>query len=211
MSQLLRREIPLWTGTIIIILMYLEYYINFDPIKTINAVIQEWTVILVTIATGVGIITLVMFTYNKYQRRAPYWYLDVWSIFLIFLVAGLGLIGTLGSHPYFLWVNKFVYTPINSAIYGMIMFDIIAAFYRSFRSRTLEAGVLLLSALIIMMGNAPITGGLWPGFLPISTWVNNIPNNAGATALFIVGGIGLTIFSIRIMLQKERTSVGVLN
>ncbi len=50
-----------------------------------------------------------------------------------------------------------ILTPLGSTMYAMLAFWIASAAYRFFNVRSAEATVLLISAALVMLGNAPIS------------------------------------------------------
>jgi hypothetical protein len=138
-----------------------------------------------------------------------YWYLDIWTIVVMFLIAIPGLIGVYGTNPAFQWAVTTVYQPLDATVYSMIMFDATLAFYRTFRAKTIDGAILLICAVTTMLRNAPVTGVLLPAWIPIGDWLNNILVVAGSRAFLMVAAIGLVGFAIRTILWQERATVGV--
>lgn len=211
MSKLLRREVPIWTGTLIVVIMFIDFYLDINSIHTLAVLIKDFSIIITVMAAGVGILNTFVRTYNKVNKREKYWYLDIWMILLMVIMAATGLIGGIGTSNQFKWLMNTMYTPLTGAIFGMVFLDICSAFYRGFRARTKEATVLFISAVIVMLYSAPLTGGIFPEFLNIGKWVIDVPNNAGGVAIYIISGLGLLAFAIRLLLQKETPSLGVVD
>lgn len=64
--------------------------------------------------------------------------------------------------------------PVGVAVFSMITFYMISAAYRSFRVRSVDAALLMVSACIVMIGQMPI--GTWLGsFLPDSLGFLRLP------------------------------------
>jgi len=212
MSTILRRQVPLAIASIIILIVFLEYYIAYAPLKTLSSAIQQWAIICATLAVGVGVINAALIKIDKIKKKQPYWYFDAWMliVFVIFVVTGF-MGKTYGEHPIFQWMMQYVYLPVDSTIFALVAFDIVAAFYRSFRVRTGSSIILLVSALIIMLWNMPMVGGLWPGFMPLGSWVLDVPAAGVGRGITIITAIGLVGFSIRELFMKERTVVGVVD
>ena len=214
MSEMLRREIPMGVVGFVIALMFFDYYIRTDITRGLADLVRNWAVIVTATAAGVGVLNAVLRSGDRIRKKQPYWYIEIWTLVVMVIVAVSGLIvttGGFGTHPVFNWVMTNMYRPIDSSVYGMIIFDIAIAFYRTFRARTVDATILLVSAFIVMVRNAPITGGLMPWFIPIGDWVNNIPTGGASRAFIMVASIGLIGFAIRSMLGHESTTVGVVD
>jgi hypothetical protein len=144
------------------------------------------------------------------------------TVFFVFLVA-MGLFtflgkseaaaGTFWRHGYDLLFEAVV-RPLGTAVFSMITFYMISAAYRSFRIRSVEAALLMLSACIVMVGQMPI--GAWFGaLLPDSLVCLQLPWLAdklltvvnacayrGVLIGLVVGGISI---SLRIWLGLDNT------
>jgi hypothetical protein len=211
MSNLLRREVPIVVASLSIGFLFFDYYIQNPYTTQIVDLLREWAVILAAFAAGVGVLNVLLRSVNSISRRAEYWYLDTWMIVIMVIVVVFGLINPFGLHPNFNWIISNIYVNIDASIYAMVMFDIISAFYRTFRVRNIDSTILFIMAFITMVKNAPITGGLFPGLIPYADWFFNIPTGAGARAFLIVSAIGLLSFAVRTALAKEKPTLGVLD
>jgi len=100
-------------------------------------------------------------------------------------------------------------SPLGAAMFAMLAFYIASASYRAFRMRSLEATILLISAVLVMLGRAPIGELMWNQFPTIATWLLNIPNTAGQKAIMIGSAIGAFATSLRILLGIERGHLGM--
>ena len=208
MSNLLKREVPLGIGSLIIAILFVDYYTSIDFLHMISLNLADWAVILSALAAGIGIINILKRTAGQIQERATYWYLDIWTLLLMAVVAISGVIGAYGTHPIYTWIMSYIYIPIDAAVFAMVSFDIIAAFYRTFRLRTLESSVLVVVGIFILMMNTPFLGTI-PGATVIGNWVKNVPMLGSARALTTVTAIGYVGIAIRTLLWKERPSLGV--
>ncbi len=106
--------------------------------------------------------------------------------------------------------------PLTSTVFSLLAFFIVSAAYRAFRIRTVEAGLLMLAALIVMLANVPV--GIWltswlptEGFLKwlrfenAALWLTvqiNTPAMRGILFGVWVGALGA---ALRIWLSLERT------
>jgi hypothetical protein len=210
MSEMLRREIPLGLATIIIAILLFDHYVFIEFTRGISAILQDWAVVVVATGAGIGVINIVMRGIGNIQKREAYWYLEIWQIVIMIIVAVTGFIGVYGTHPTYEWIMKNMYLPIDSSIYAMVMFDITSSFYRTFRVRSRDAAVLFVCAIFTMLYNAPITGGIAPTLLIPGKWLLDIPITAAARGFKIVTALGIVGFTIRTMLWHEKPTIGVV-
>lgn len=209
MSELLRREIPLGLSTFIVAFIFFDYYIFTEVTRSFASIIKDWAIIVTATAAGVGVMNILIRTYHKIVKREQYWLFDIWMVIMTVIVGVTGLIGVYGTNSTYEWIIMNMYLPIDGTIYSMVFFDIISAYYRTFRIRSHDSVILFVCAFLIMLKNAPITGGLIPSYLPIADWVLNVLSTAGARSFTIVASIGIIAFTIRTMLWQERGSIGV--
>ena len=71
----------------------------------------------------------------------------------------------------FVWMFNNVQVPADATMFSILAFFIASAAYRTFRARTPEAAILLVSAIIVMIGRVPIGASHLPGIYP-----RNLPN-----------------------------------
>jgi hypothetical protein len=212
MLEILRREVPMGLATFVIAFMFFDYY--FVPIggsRALSTLLLDWAVIITATVSGVGVLNVIIRTVHTTKKRVPYWYLDIWVLIVMVIVAGTGLIGPYATHTVFLWLMKNISSPLEASVYAMTCFEMVTAFYRSFRVRSVDAGILLVSAFVMMLRNAPITGSLMPSLLPLGNWLLDVPTNAASRAFLIIASIGLVGFAVRTLLWHEKPSVGVVD
>ena len=61
----------------------------------------------------------------------------------------------------------------------MLGFYVCSAAYRTFKAKNMEATVLLISAVLLMLGQAPIGDAIWGKMSTLSQWILDVPNSAG--------------------------------
>jgi hypothetical protein len=127
------------------------------------------------------------------------------------------------EHPY--TINKDIFdilfsgalTTLDATMFSIIAFYIVSAAYRAFRVRSTEATILLLTAVLVMMGQIavgqfithklPETGAL--SFLRFEVsrqWILDIANTAAVRAIGFGLGIGGLAVALRLWLGLERGS-----
>jgi ABC-type enterobactin transport system permease subunit len=77
-----------------------------------------------------------------------------------------------------------------------------------FKARSKEAALLLISAVLVMWGRAPISAVISEGFAAIADWMMAVPNTAGMRGIVIGIGIGVISIGIRTLLGIERGHLG---
>jgi uncharacterized membrane protein len=114
---------------------------------------------------------------------------------------------------------------MDAAMFSIIAFFILSAAYRAFRIRSIEATVLLATALIVMLGLMGAVGYLWNGSVDnmthndpasflnnfkiseIAKWIQDTLQTAGIRALDFGIGLGALAMGLRLWLSLERGGV----
>ena len=108
----------------------------------------------------------------------------------------------------YVWLYEHVFAPCNATMFALLAFFVVSAAFRAFRMRNMEATLLLVSAIIVMLGTAPIGAALWDDLPEIKQWILDIPNNGGRRAIMMGAAIGAIATSLRIILGLERSHLG---
>jgi hypothetical protein len=111
--------------------------------------------------------------------------------------------GGLRSAAYTFMFNN-VYSPISSTFFSILVFYTASAAYRTFRLKNFQAGLLLVSAILLMIGKVPIGNVMWSGFPKISTWLLQYPVAAANRGILIGSSVGLMAVGIRYLVGLER-------
>ena len=94
------------------------------------------------------------------------------------------------------------------AMFSLLAFYIASASYRAFRVRSKEASVLLIAAVIMMIGRAPIGEVIWKDFPKLANWLLNVPNTAGQRAMMMGAAVGGFAAALRTLLGMDRGQIG---
>jgi uncharacterized membrane protein len=188
----------------------LQYYIDIPLLQNLASDLRTWALIMTAVASGVGVINIGIRYGRRISERREYWYLYVWTLLVMAIVAVVGLIPPFATHTIFEWIITNVYMPADASIYAMVFLDIVHAFYRSFRARNIDATILLMAAFFIMIYNAPATSFYLPSVAPIGKWLLDNVGTASNRGIGIVTAIGTLAFTYRVMVHKETSVVGVV-
>ena len=192
------------------------YYIAAPGTIDLQAVSDKLLAYLTAVLTAgfaVGVINITRVHMTNIKRRRATW---KYSVILIICLFGMAIFSVIAS-PYALdpnaaiipasviafatpiWEFLFykVFVNVNSSIFSLLAFFIASAAYRAFKARTFESTLLLAAGLLVMLGQAPITSLLWPGFSAIREWILAFPNTAGQRGILIGLALGILAFSVR--------------
>lgn len=213
----MRREIPLAITLIVGMIMLLSNFVEIGQDRILqrwSSDLGGWVIVVTAFAVGLATVNLLKVHVNNISRRRTGW---VNSVILITGLVGYAFVGIIANtlspdnEPLKnLYQNVFdhVMSPLGAALFAVLAFYIASASYRAFRMRSLEASVLLVAAIVVMLGKAPIGELIWSRFPTISEWLLNVANTAGQRGIMMGAAIGAFATSLRVLLGIERGHLG---
>lgn len=196
------------------------YYIAVPGIVDLQAVSDQllaYITAVLTAAFAIGVINLTRVHWINIKRKRATWR---YSVILLLCLYSMLVVSVIAS-PFALDPNAVVIpasviqfsTPIyeflyykilvniNSSIFSLLAFFITSAAYRAFKARSLESTILLVAGLLVILGQAPISDLIWPGFGVIRDWILAFPNVAGQRGILIGAALGIVVFSVRRLIR----------
>ncbi len=203
----MKQQFPVLFGAVAGILVMLNSFFSAPALKSVSQELLQWRVIVGAFALLLGIANISRIHLHRVSRKdsnTPY------SAMLLVVMYGaliLGLAYGAQSPEYkFIWDN--VYASLNSTWYSTTAFYMMSSAWRGFRIRSGQAGVLMVSAVIVMLSKVGIGELIWSQIPVIGNWINAIPNTAGMRGILIGSCLGAVGVSLRIMLGLERGHLG---
>lgn len=215
----MRREIPVAITFVIGFLLLASYYFTGTlpgtswTLANITKDITAWGVIVTAFAVGLAAVNLTRIHTNRIVRKRPDW---MYSAALLITMAAFIIVGVYNKHypankaAATLFRNMFdnILSPLGAAMFAIVAFYVASASYRAFRARSSEATFLLVAAVVVMLGSAPIGALMWNQFPVISKWLLDVVNTSGQRGLAIGLAIGGFATSMRILLGLDRGHLG---
>ncbi len=209
MSNILRRiEIPILITAFCTIIQVVPYYVEIEPLNRTANTLQSWMLLIATMATFIGLISIAQVHRKRIQRRSDGWYFSIVVLVFMVIMAITGLplenlgLGTQNPIYDFLFTNAM--TPLSGTMYSILAFFIASAAYRAFRARNVEATIVLASGLFMIMSNAPLFTSSWGTFRDIGDWIFDVPNAATMRAVTIGVALGAIALAVRTLMGIER-------
>ena len=213
----MRRQVPLILCFVFGIVMIFTQFIPHSLSQNLHQEVRQWYFIIFPFALVFSTITLIQTHVTRIRRRTEHWRYS----FLIFIgILTMVVIGVpFGpQHPVFEWLFNNIQVPMDATMFSLLAFFIASAAYRAFRARTLEASLLLITALIVMLGNVPVGDLIWNSvfaWLPLDDgpsnmkqWILDNPNLSARRGIILGISLGVISQSIRIILGIERSYLG---
>lgn len=184
------------------------------PIGNILPVISAFTV-------GLGVINLIQIHGKRLVKASSGWVNSLAFFISMILMMVMQILST--AHPNEINKNLFqilfsgAYQNLDATMFSIIAFYIVSAAYRAFRARSVEASLLLITAVLVMIGQTAV-GQLLTGWLPdegfarnfrievVRDWILTKANTPVTRAISFGLGIGSLAVALRIWLGLERGS-----
>ena len=217
----MKRQIPLILCFVFGVVMLLT---QFSPHAFSQGVYKEvlnWARIITPFALIFSTITLLQTHITRIRRKTEHWQYS----FIVFV--GIAIMVIIGipygpQHPWFEWLFNNVQLPMDATMFSLLAFFIASAAYRAFRARNVEASLLLITAVIVMLGNVPVGDLIWNSLVSLTPWGENLadgsswmkqwildnPNLSARRGIILGVSLGVISQSIRIILGIERSYLG---
>ncbi len=199
--------------------MIIQFFVPHPPFTNMYEELLNWVRIIGIFALIIGLSSLIKLHYTRIVRKTR----DLPYSIIVFVgmavMAAVGLIkGIEGS--WFEWLFNNIQVPLQATMFSLLAFFIASAAYRAFRARTLEATLMLVTAIVVMFARVPIGEFLWQRMpdsvvqiranLPgdISDWILKVPSMAAGRGILLGISLGAIATSLKIILGIERSYMG---
>lgn len=177
--------------------------------STISVVIR----VVFAMAIGLGVLNILRIHGSRILRKRQGWSYSAVLIgsMVVTVVAGFWQhYSSWQGVKSFFWgfIFQGLYNNLGSAMFSLLAFYIATAAYRAFRLQSLEAGLMMAAALLVMFGQIPLGFFIWHELPTIRVWMlRYIGSSAYRGVLFGAMVAGLSM-AVRMWLSLERTSFG---
>ena len=222
----MQKTLPLLITFVVGIFMIGEFFIPHYQYRLVTADFLEWGLVLAAAAYLLGLVNLIQINVPKVFRRETDWgyKLVMLASLVVTLVAGFWSgEKRLEDKGAYKWVFDSIYVPLNATMFATLGFYVVSAAFRTFRLKSIEAGILMASALILIFGRVPLGETLWAkvwGYDPakasviphsmnaITEWIMTVPNMAARRGVMLGISLGAIATSLKIILGIERAYLG---
>lgn len=228
---------PLVIATLVGLMVIVGYF--SPPLLPWRQAAEDWYAIIAAIAMLLGGANLCAHHLKKISDREAGWGFSAITVvtFAITVIVGLLKLGVvpesvsqLNYHwtGQFLqeggvlwWMYQYLFSPIVSTMFALLAFYIASAAFRAFRAKNVDAVLLLVTALIVLVGQTkdreftslflPSPNDGSPPVVPIaiiSEFIRSTFVTAGQRAIMIGIALGVVATSLRILLGLDRSYLG---
>lgn len=216
----MRLKVPLILCFLCGLLMIIQFFIPHPPFTNMYEKLLDWAIIISIFAVVIGLSSLIKIHYTRIVRKTPEFPYSITVFVGMLVVAVVGIVKGIDS-TWFEWLFQNIQVPMQATMFSLLAFFIASAAYRAFRARTVEATLMLVTAIIIMFARVPIGNFLWQNLMPDSIverwsnapddvigWILNVPSMAVRRAIILGVSLGGITTSLKILLGIERSYMG---
>ena len=204
----MRLQIPIALGFLAGAFMIVQFFVPHPAFQESYEALLDWAIIIGAFALVLGLQSLFRTHIDKIRRRREgYGY----SFVTLISFAGMFAVGiAYGTKPgsLFNWLFQNVQVPLEATMFSLLAFFIASAAYRTFRARTLEATLLLVTAVVVMLGRVPIGEQIYSHLPGVTEWIMTVPTVAAKRGILFGVALGVIATSLRILLGIERSHLG---
>jgi hypothetical protein len=215
----LKLQVPLAITFVVGLFMAVQFFVPHELGVVAYESLLAWARIVSAFALVLGIGSLLRTHTDKIRRRRPDWLYSIATLVSFFGMCVIGLVWGHKSGTRFDWVFHRILVPLDATMFSLLAFFIASAAFRTFRARSVEATLLLVTAVVVMLGRVPsamtiVLGDSLPGLWladnapDVCEWIMSFPSVAGRRGIIFGTALGVIATSLRIILGIERSHLG---
>jgi hypothetical protein len=211
----IRRELPIYLMAIIIVIVTLDYFTTVTVLGDIYSILSKWTSVIIAMAMGMALINttrinamrITSYTGGKGDWRTA---LSAGVLLVcLFITLILGFTTTpFGRGTEVQWIYNNVFIPLDLTTFSLLGFYYFTATYRGWKARSLDMVFMIAAGVVGMLALTPLYADI-PAIHYLWTRLTDVHNVGAANALRIILSVGLLVTSIRTMLGREVSYLGI--
>jgi hypothetical protein len=176
--------------------------------QAVNNKLLEWTLVVYAFALILGSISLWANHARKVRTRSEGWFFSAVTLISLLAITGLGIWKGVDETSPVGRIYNMVNSPLASTMFSLLAFVIASAAFRAFSARSVEATLLLATAIVMMVGRVSIGPLISPHLPGMTEWLLDVPNLAAKRAIAIGVGLGAVSTALKIILGIEQSYLG---
>ena len=181
------------------------FFGDIGLLKDARMEILGWVSVMIAAAFAVPFIRLVERSVKLINREIGIErYLQMWALLVALITIISGVIPPLADNPTFTWIYLNIYLTCSVTYGALVAFTFLSAAYRSLKVKSWISLVIVGSAMIMMLANAPVGSAIWSGFPDLGNWILNIETAGVFRGLLLTLSLGMLGLMIRTLMGIER-------
>lgn len=197
--MLVKRSVATAIAISVGLFVLLDFFVQNAFIGTLKFVFVRWAIIVAAFAMVLGFFNVLIVHLNKILRFKQGWFYSIFLVLTMMVVLILGLIqgpqGSLTSR-----IFQYILFPLQATIFSLLAFFVASAAYRAFRLRSWESALLVITGVIVLLGQVP----LWGALATFKEWILGVPSMAGARGILLGVALGTVATGLRVLLGIDR-------
>ncbi|MBE7551390.1 MAG: hypothetical protein HS126_09995 [Anaerolineales bacterium] len=173
-----------------------------QTISGVGYFLVSWAAIVTAFALFLGFANVVSVHWSRIRTQKPGAIYSIVLLLSLFGTLGLGLGGPLSANGQVIF--NYILQPLEATLFALLALFIATAAFRAFRVRSLESFFFVLFAVIVLLGQVPVSIYLWPEFPVIKDWVLNVPTLAGVRGILLGVSLGVIATGLRVLMGADR-------
>ena len=180
------------------------YFLPVAPLQAVRAGLLQSGAILATVALMLGVGNLLSVHARKIRERKPG---HLYSIFLMISLVSVFFVVVLfgAQHPYSVWIVTQVQQPLELAFTGLLAGILLIAGIRlMFRKPSWGTYLFFLTAIIVLLGTAPLPFVSIPFLQGFRNWLAQVPAVGGGRGLLLGIALGAAATGLRVLMGFDQ-------
>ena len=188
--------------------MIVAFFGSGEWLGTLTNEALRYMTIVAGFSLLLGVVSITRVSWGVVRKRGEDWPYKIVLLTALAAMTGFGVFQGITSGTLFEWLFDKIQKPMMATMFSVLAFFIASAAYRAFRARTVEASILLVTAIIVMIGRVPMGQYIYEDLPGLANWIMMFPNVAVQRGIIIGAALGAAAMSLRIILGIERTYMG---
>ena len=173
-----------------------------QSINGIGFFLISWAAIVIAFALLLGLFNVISVHWNRIRTRKSGSIFSVVLLLSLISVLIIGYSGPASENGRFIF--EFILQPLEATFFALLAIFIATAAFRAFRIRNLETFFFVLFALIVLLGQVPVSIYIWPELPVVKDWILNVPTLAGIRGILLGVALGTIATGLRVLIGVDR-------
>jgi hypothetical protein len=206
----MRLQLPLLLCAIAGIFMAVQYFI--PALRPLYERIYDYMQVITAFSIVLGVASVIHRHGGRLKGRTSDgtrhkdWLYSLATLISMVVMLAVGFIWGRDRGSIFQQLFNAILLPVQSTMFALLAFYLASAAFRAFRARSVDAVILLISAVIVMIGR--LDDGKFIGVPAASHWILDWPNLVAKRAILLGVGLGMASTALKVVLGIERSYLG---